>query len=206
MPSSRFAPPKHSWSKLGAALETFGNIKAKHKRWMNFSPATPGRGRPLYSHPVYTVRLSRFLVGKPLSATLKKVAWMYFLRDRGKRLACAEVSIVLGKHKNARLSEGPFVKKLFQVIEKLSSDPRAGGRRYELRSIRLESLHSFCVWLKLRRQVEYFIPVTSGGASLRAGNWLSRREFTEALRSEAQRVRDAYERMPNLLKARQGVN
>lgn len=204
MRSSRFAPPKRSWSKLGVALETFGNIKAKHKRWINFSPATLGRGQLLHSHPVYSVQLSRFLPGKPLSATLKKVGWMYFLRDRATKLACGEVSIVSGKHENARLSEGPFVKKAFQLIQEAARDPRIERRRYSLRSLRLESMHVFCLWLKVDRRVEYFIPVTSSSTVLREGEWISRREFTKALRSEGERIRAAQRRMSRLLEARQG--
>jgi len=202
MPLSRFAPPEHSRSKLADVLATFGNIKANHKRWMNFSPSTPSC--VLHPHPVYSVRLSRFLAGKPLSDTLKKVGWMYFLQDRGTGLACAEVSIVSGKHKNARLSEGPFVKKALQLIEKSVRDPRIGRRRYAMRSLRLESVHIFCLWLKVGRRVEYFIPVTSSSAVLREGEWLSRREFTKALRSEGQRICSAQERMSRLLEAHRG--
>ncbi|MBZ5613256.1 MAG: hypothetical protein LAO23_04535 [Acidobacteriia bacterium] len=201
MPLSRFAPPKHSRSKLAEALATFGNIKANHKHWMNFSPSTPSRDQVLHPHPVYSVRLSRLLEGRPLSATLKKVGWMYFLQDRGTTLACAEVSIVSGKHKNARLSEGPFVKKALQLIEKSVRDPRIGRRRYAMRSLRLESMHIFCLWLRVGHRVEYFIPVTSSSAVLREGEWLSRREFTKALRSEGQRICTAQERMSRLLEA-----
>ncbi len=204
MPLSQFAPPEHSRGKLAEALATFGNIKANHKRWMNFSPSTPGRGRVLHPHPLYSVQLSRFLAGTPLSATLKKVGWMYFLRDRGTGLACAEVSIVSGKHKNARLSEGPFVKKAFQLIARSVHDPRIGRRRYALRSLRLESMHVFCLWLKVDRRVEYFIPVTSSSTVLREGEWISRREFTKALRSEGERIRAAQKRMSSLLEARHG--
>jgi hypothetical protein len=204
MLSSRYAPPEHSRNLLTEAVETLGNIKGKHKRWLNFSPPTGGRERVLHPHPVYSVRLSRFLAGKPLSATLKKVGWMYFLRDRGKGLACGEVSIVSGRHKNARLSEGPFVKKAFRLIEKSNRDPRIRRRQHELRFLRLESVHLFCLWLRVDPRVEYFVPVTSSSSVLRAGEWISRREFTKALRSEGQRIRAAQERMSHLLEAHHG--
>jgi hypothetical protein len=204
MPIVRSRSPKHSRDRLSRALEAFGDVKARHRHWMK-SSASPTDGKAaLHQHPVYTVRLRAFLEGKPLSATLKKAAWMYFLRDRAKRLACAEVSIVSGKHKHVRLSEGPFVKNLFQVIEKLNADKRVVRSRYELRAIRLESLHSFCIWLKLNRQNEYFIPVSSGGPTLKKGDWLSRKEFAEGLWSEAQRVRAARARMSKLLETHQG--
>jgi len=200
---SRFAPPENSQSKLAEALTTLGNIKAKHKRWMNFSPSATGHGRVLHPHPVYSVRLSRLLAGRPLSTTLKKVGWMHFLRDSGARLACAEVSVVSGKHKNVRLSEGPFVRKAFQLIERSARDSRVRGRPYELRFLRLESLHFFSLWLILDKRVEYFIPVALSGAVLKAGEWISRKEFTKALRSEAQRICAAQEHMSRLLQARQ---
>jgi hypothetical protein len=101
------------------------------------------------------------------------------------------------------LSEGPFVKKAFQLIEKSARDPRIGRRQYALRSLRLESMHVFCLWLKVDR-VEYFIPVTSSSAVLRAGKWISRREFTKALRSEGQRICTAQERVSRLLEAHRG--
>jgi len=125
------------------------------------------------------------------------------VRDRGKRLACAEVSIVSGKHKNARLSEGPFVRKVVRMIEKSVGDPRIGQRKCALRSLRLESMHVFCLWLKVDR-AEYFIPVTSSSAFLKARNWISRRELTKGLRSEAQRISASQERMSHLLRTRQG--
>ncbi len=91
---------------------------------------------------------------------------MYFLRDRGTGLACGEVSIVSGRHKNARLNERPFVKRKFQLIEKSNHDPRIRRHQHELRSLRLESAHLFCLWLKADGRVEYFIPVTSSSAVL----------------------------------------
>jgi hypothetical protein len=204
MPPTQFGPAAHSQIKLADALETLENIQAKHKRWMTFAPSTSGHGSVLHPHPVYSVRLNRFLEGKPLSATLKKVGWIYFLRDSGRKLACAEVSVVSGKHKNARLSEGPFVKKAFNLIERLKGDSRLRRRPYELRFLRLESIHLFALWLKVDQRVEYFVPVTSTGAVLRAGEWISRKDFTKALRSEGERIRAAQERMSHLLRIRQG--
>jgi hypothetical protein len=204
MPRTRLAPPGHSQIKLADALKTLGNIQAKHKRWMAFEPSTSGHGSVLHPHPVYSIRLNRFLEGQPLSATLKKVGWIYFLRDSGTTLACAEVSVISGKHKNARLSEGPFVKKAFNLIERVEDDSRIRRRPHELRFLRLESIHLFALWLRVNQRVEYFVPVTSTGAVLRVGEWISRRDFTKALRSEGQRILAAQERMSHLLKIRQG--
>jgi hypothetical protein len=203
MAASQSAPPKHSWSKLSAALDTLHRIRAKQALWMKFLPYQIGRRHVLNMHPVYSVRLTAFLAGKPLSKTLKKVGWMYFLRDNRKGLACAEVSIVSGRHKNARLMEGPFVGKTLRLIDKSKHDPRIGRRRYELASLRLESMHIFCLWFKVSDRVEYFIPVTSSSAVLREGEWVSRKELIRALRTEGHRVRTAQQRMVRLLKAHQ---
>jgi hypothetical protein len=204
MPPTRFTPPKPSRTKLSMALETLGKLKERHPQWMNLSLSSLARESVLYPHLLYNIQLDALLQGKPLSATLKKVAWMYFLRDRKQQLGCAEVSIVSGRHKNVRLSEGLFVRKALQLIERSVHDRRIGRRRYVLRSVRLDSIHVFCLWLKVDRSVEYFIPVTSSSTVLRAGEWISRREFTKALRSEGQRVRAAQERMSRLLNAHQG--
>jgi hypothetical protein len=205
MSTSRHAPPQHSRNKLAEGLKTFMSIKAKHKRWMNFLPSKSDQQKLLYPHAIFSVQLSSLLDGKPLSSTLKKAGWMYFLRDRRGKLACGEVSIVGGRHKNARVSEGPFVKKAFALIEKSIRDSRIFRRGYELRSLRLESMHLFCLWFKLDRRAEHFVPVTSGSKVLKAGKWFTRKEFTAALHSEVQRIRAAQERMAILLKQHQGV-
>jgi hypothetical protein len=200
MPISRKVAPTQSRKKLAEALRGLGTIKAKHQRWMKFAPSKSGTGPMLHPHPLYCARLASFLDGQRLGATLKKAGWMYFLRDQRKRLAWGEVSIVSGRHMNARLSEGPFAGKVLRSIEQLQRDPRIRGHRYELRSVRLESLHLFCLWLKAPRAPEYFIPVASGYETLKAGEWMSRRQFTTALRTEGRRVRAAQERMSSLLR------
>jgi hypothetical protein len=204
MPISQFSPPERSRTTLDAALETVCQIKAGHKRWMMFSPSTTDDRKLLYPHPVYSVRLDAFLAGQSLSATLKKTGWMYFLRNRRLGLVCGEVSLVSGRHKNARLSEGPFVHRAFKLFEKSTRDSRISRGRYELRSLRVESAHLFCLWLKVDRRVDYFIPVTSSSALLRAGNWISRKEFTTALRAEGQRIRAAQKLMSHLLEQHHG--
>lgn len=205
MSTSRAAPPRHSRKKLAEGLKAFTSIKAKHRRWMNFLASKNDRQKAIHPHAIYSVRLSNFLDGKALSSTLKRAGWMYFLRDHRGRLACAEVSVISGRHKNVRISEGPFVSKAFALVEKSIHDRRVPSRGYELRSLRVESLHLFCLWFKLRRGVEHFIPVTSGSTVLKAGEWFTRKEFSAALRSEGRRIRTAQERMSILLKEHRGV-
>jgi hypothetical protein len=200
----RSAPPHNSRKKLADALKTLGHIKANHTSWMNFSPSTRGRDSILHPHPVFSIQLNRLLSGSSLSATLKKTGWIYFLRDRRAGLVCAEVSIVSGRHKNARLTEGPFVKKVLRSIEKVIGDSRIRRHRHQLRFLRVESVHLFCLWLRVDRQVEHFIPVTSSSTALREGEWISRRQFTKALELEGQRIRDAQERMSRLLERHRG--
>jgi hypothetical protein len=205
MPTSRRTPPKHSRNKLMKGLKTFTAVHARHKRWMNFLPSPAERQKLLHPHAVYSVQLGNFLDGKPLGSALRKSGWIYFLRDRKGKLACGEVSIVSGKHKNMRVSEGPFVKKAFALIEKSLRDRRMPRSRPELRSLRIESMHLFCLWLRLKRGAEYFVPLTSGSAILKPGAWFTRKEFTDALRSEGQRIRVAHERMSLLLKEHHGL-
>lgn len=205
MPTSRHAPPQLSRNKLMQGLKAFTLIKARNKRWMNFLPSPGDRQKLLYPHAVYNVRLGNFLDGKPFGSTLKKNGWMYFLRDRKGKLACGEVSIVSGRHKNVRVSEGPFVKKAFALVEKSLRDRRIPRSGHEMRSLRLESMHLFCLWFRSKRGAEYFLPVTSGSAILKPGGWFTRKEFTDALRSEGQRIRVAHERMSLLLKEQRGI-
>ena len=199
MPLERSQSPKHSRNRLRGALATLSEIKVRHRHWMKSSVSEEDEKAALHPHPVYAVRLNDFLEGKPLSSTFKKTGWMYFLRDRAKRLVCAEVSILAGKHKHARLSEGPFVNRLFQTIKKLENDKKFGRNSYDLRTIRLESLHSFYIWLKLDRDHEFFIPVSSGGQNIPKRAWLSRSEFTEAIRAESRQLREARARMSKLI-------
>jgi hypothetical protein len=200
MPISRIAPPKQSLAKLGAALRHFISLKDQHKRWMNLLPSSVVAKQVLYPHPLYNVRLTEVLAGKSLHLAMRRIGWIYFLRDRGSNLACAEVSSIRGVHKNARLTEGPFVRRTFELISKSSRDSRIGQRRFEMRSIRAESLHFFCLWFKAAGGIEYFIPVTPLGTTLKAKRWVSRTELAEALLREALRVRDAYARADSLSK------
>jgi len=193
MPIFHDAAPIRSSAKLHDALSHFSALKEKHNRWMNIRPSTVVRQRILYPHPLYSIRLIDLIAGKTLSSTLKRVAWIYFLRDRQNRLACAEVSIMAGIHKNVRLSEGLFVKKAFRLIVKTRSDKRARRHKFRLSSIRAESLHFFTLWLRGNSRMEYFIPVTPLGGLLAAGQWISRNELVDALLPEAQRVRAAHE-------------
>ncbi len=186
-------------------LKTFTSIKARHKQWMNFLPSPGACQKVLHPHAVYSVKLSNFLDGKPFGSTLKKSGWMYFLRDRKGKLACGEVSIVSGKHTNVRISEGLFVKKTFALIEKSLRDRRIPRTRHELRSLRLESMHLFCLWFRLKGGAEYYVPVTSGSAILKRGGWFTQKEFKDALRSEGQRIRVAHNRMALLLKEHHGL-
>lgn len=192
--------PHNSRKKLAAGLKTLVDIKANYKSWMKFSPPRRDRGNFLHPHPVFSVRLKKFLSGSSLSATLKKTGWIYFLRDRGTKVVCAEVSIVSGTHQNARFTEGPFVKKVFEFIETVVGDSRFRRRQHELRFLRVESIHLFCLWLREDRGVEHFIPVASRSTILNEGAWISRGQFTKSLRLEGQRIRDAQERMSLLLK------
>jgi hypothetical protein len=194
MSISQTAPPIRSLAKFKAALSHFSALKEKHDRWMKIRPSAVVRKQILYPHPLYSIRLIDLIAGKTLSSTLVRVGWIYFLCDRQNRLACAEVSIIAGIHRNARLTEGPFVKKAFRLIAKSHSDKRVRGHRFRLRSIRVESLHFFTLWLKGDGKMEYFIPVTPLGALLAAGQWISRKDLADALLPEAQRVRAAHER------------
>jgi hypothetical protein len=205
MPTSRRSQPKHSHISVIKGLKTFASIKARHTRWMEFAPAENGKHKLLYPHPVYAVQLSRLMEGKSLSSTVKRTGWMYFLRDRKGKLACCEVSMISGKHKNTRLTEGPFVRKAFAMIEKSIRDMRLLRKGYELRSIRAESAHLFCLWVRVKKtKEEHFIPVISSSAILKAGTWVTRKGLTDALRSETQRIRTAHERMSKLLEKYHG--
>jgi hypothetical protein len=200
MPIPRITPPKQSLAKLGRALHHHISLKEKHGSWMKFLPFSIEAKQISFPHPLYSVRLTELLGGKPLRAVVRKTGWIYFLRDRKSNLAFAEVSSIQGVHKNARLTEGPFVKKLFELITKSSRDPRIRRRRFEMRSIRVESLHFFCLWFRAAGEIEYFVPVTSLGATLKAKRWVSRAELADALLQEAQRLRDAYARADRLTK------
>ncbi len=161
-------------------------------------PSSVVANQTFYPHPLYNIRLTELLAGKSLHAATGRIGWSYFLHDRKSPLACAEVSSIRGVHKNVRLTEGPFVRTTFELISKSGRDPRIRRRRFEIRSIRAESLHFFCLWFKAAGGIEYFVPVTPLGTSLKARRWVSRTELADGLLREAQRVRDAYARA-NLL-------
>ena len=202
MTLSKGRPPQHSRKKLSASLKILSSIKDQHPRWVNLAMEKLSAQSALYPHPVYHIRWNDLLAGQPFQATVKRTGWIYFLRDRANRVASAEVTVISGRHKNVRVSEGAFVRKLFGRIAKLKDDRRIGRRRFYLKSIRVEAVHLFCLWLEVGSEDEYFIPITNSTA-FTARKWLSREQFTQLLRSEGQRIRDAQAKMRSLLEAYQ---
>jgi hypothetical protein len=129
---------------------------------------------------------------------------MYFLPDHLKGHASAEVSIVSGRHKNARLSGGAISEEGVSDDREVGSPREIGRRRYELHSLRLDSIHVSVCGLRWTAEEEYFVPITNG-AVFRAWEWILRTEFTRALRSEGQRGCAAHNRMSRLIKARESA-
>jgi hypothetical protein len=194
MPITRNVAPKASVHKLLTTIEQLTSLRKERRNWMRIRLASIGREHILYPHPVYHAQLQSLLDGRTLRTTLRRIAWMYFLRNVAGQLACVEISSVGGKHKNVRLTEGSFVTNVFNAIEESQTDRRLRGRPFQLRSVRMESLHAFVLWFKATGSVEYWVPVTQIGSTHTVGRWLIRKEFVELLISEAQRVADAHKR------------
>lgn len=198
MPIAKILPPKKSLVKLHTALDQLSPLREGRKRWIRIRLASVRRQDIHYPHPVYHVRLLDLLGGHAFGKTLHRTGWMYFLENPEGHLACAEIGIVGGKHRNFRLTEGPFVANLFNAIEKSRNDHRLRRRSFQLRSIRMESLHAFVLWFKASGSMEYWVPITRIGATRATGRWLSRKQFVELLESEARRVADAHQRASQL--------
>jgi len=198
MPLIKTLPPKQSLTKLRMALAQLAPLKKSRKRWIRIHPAKIRTPHILHPHPLYGVRLLDLLAGKPLNATLRKVAWMYFIRNSETRLASGEISIVAGKHSNFRLTEGPFVRNAFRTIERARNDRRLRHARFKLQSVRIESLHVFALWLRATARDEFWIVITPIGETIRAGRWLRRNEFAKLLTQEAKRVIASRERQTQL--------
>jgi hypothetical protein len=198
MPIVRIPAPKVSVQKLLTTLQQLTPLREGRKSWMLIRPASVRRQHILYPHPVYQAQLQSLLAGRSFGTTLRRIAWMYFLKNTAGQLACAEISIVGGKHRNFRLTEGPFVTNVLNAIEKSRTDRRLRRRAFQLRSIRMESLHSFVLWFKATGSREYWVPVTQVGSARIVGQWLSRKEFVELLVSQARRVADAQKRATQL--------
>jgi hypothetical protein len=194
MPVARNQAPKTSVQKLLRTIKQLTSLKEERKNWMRIRLTSVGRQHMLYAHPVYHAHLQDLLAGHPLGTTLRRVAWMYFLRNTAGQLACVEISSVGGKHKNFRLTEGPFVSDVFNAIEKLRTNRRLARQSFQLRSLRLESLHAFVLWFKGTGSAEYWVPVTQIGATRTVARWFSRREFVALLMNEGGRVAEAHKR------------
>ena len=206
MPIARNSPPKQSLAKLRAALAQLASVKESRKGWMRIHPGRVRSQHILQAHPVYAIRLLDLVAGQPLGSTLHRVGWMYFLRGSDGRLACAEVSIVAGRHRSFRLAEGPFVLNAFRTLETARNDARLRGRPFRLRSVRVESLHAFAFWLRGTARKEFWVPATPIGAAVAPGQWLTRQEFAGLLAEETRRITAAHERAAQLareLQARQ---
>ena len=191
------SPPKKSVNTLARTLRSLSWLKTNRKSWIRIHPGEIRNAHVLYANPLYTVHLSDLLAGRSLAATLRRIGWLYFLRSTNQRLACAEVSKVADKHTNARLSEGLFVGNAFRRIRKVAHDRRLSKSSFELRSVRLESLHGFVLWVKARTNDEYWVLVTPLG-DRPSGAWLTRQNFTDLLTREAKRVVASHERARQL--------
>jgi hypothetical protein len=200
MSIAKTLPPKPSFAKLHSALEHLIPLKDRRKRWMRIRLGAVRRKHIFYPHPIYNVRLLDLLARQAFGATLRRVAWMYFIRNPEGQLASVEISIVGGKHKNFRLTEGPFVSNVLNAIKRSRNDPRLRRRSFQLRSVRLESLHGFALWFRASDRTEFWIPVTPIGAHVAPGQWLSRTEFADLLLTEAKRVVATHERASQLAK------
>lgn len=194
MPITLNRAPKASVNKLLTIIEELAPIKNRRRTWMRIHLASVRRQHLIYPHPVYHAQLQDLLTGRPLGTTLHRIAWMYFLRNKSGQLACVEISSFGGKHKNFRLMEGPFVTAVFNAIEKSKTDRRLRQHSFQLRSIRVESLHAFVLWFKAATSIEYWVPVTQIGSARAVGQWLSRERFVQLLMSEGLRVAEAHRR------------
>ena len=197
MPIAPSRPPKRSLGKLKAAMASLALLKDQHRGWMKLHPPSAGHLRGSYAHPLYSLRLPDLLNGRSFGRSLDRVAWMYFLCDAKKALAIAEVSIVRGAHGAARTTEGPFVGKLKRAIEKAMRDQRLKGK-FELRSIRVESLHLFALWLKKKAGEDVFVPINALRDRLKPGQRYTEEEFVAGLLPEAKRVQEAHLRVSRL--------
>jgi hypothetical protein len=200
MPIVKILPPKPSLAKLRGALLQLVPLKERRKRWMRLHLSLIRPRDILFPHPFYSVGVHDLLAGRTLGDVLRRVGWMYFLRNPKSQLACAEVSIVAGKHTNFRLTEGPFVRNAFRVIQLVQKDPRLRRRSFKLRSVRVESLHAFVLWLSDTARSEFWITVAPVGDSIAPMQWFTRKEFSDLLVNEAARVVTARERAAQLAK------
>jgi hypothetical protein len=165
---------------------------------MNLSTDRLSAEHALYPHPIYGVQLNELLAGKPFHATVKRTGWLYFLRDKAGRVACAEVTVFSGRHRNVRVSEGVFVKNLFRRIDTLSGDSRIGRQQFSVKSIRAEALQLFYLWLESGEN-EWFVPITNS----KTKKWISREYFAQILQTEGERIRQAQMTMRSLLETYQ---
>jgi hypothetical protein len=188
MPIAKAAPPKRSLAKLRNALTQLAPLKEHRKHWMQIHPGTIRPSHIVRAQPIYSVRLIELLERHSLAATLRRTGWMYFIQNPRTRIACAEVSIVAGKHANFRLTEGPFVRNTLRAIHKAQKDPRLRGHSFALRFLRAESLHLFVLWLRASAQSEFWILVTPIGDTVASMKWLTRKNFVDLLVNEAKRV------------------
>jgi hypothetical protein len=194
-------PPQKSIAKLFSSIEQLIPVERIRKRSRRRRVRNIDRRRILYPHPIYNVRLAGLLAGHAFSKVLRRVAWMYFVRPSGGEVMSMEVSIIGGRHKNFRVTQGAFALRVLNTIEKASHDSRSRRRSLQLRSVRVESLHTFALWLRANSHADFWIPVTPIGANFATGRWLSTKEFAALLLTEAKRVSAAQNRALGLMKS-----
>lgn len=158
----------------------------------------------MHPHPLYSIRLTELLAGRTLGATLHRSGWIYFVKNAAKPPALAEVGIIDRKHVHMRLTEGPLARRALHTIQKARNDPRLRRHSFQLRSLRVESLHTFVFWLRDSARNEFWLPVTPIGQSVAVRQLLTRAAFVDVLVREARRVLAAQEHAKGLLTKPQG--
>jgi hypothetical protein len=199
MPIIEAEPPKQSVAKLLRGLKQLVPLKESRKRWMQIHPGDVRKTHILHPHPLYSIRLTELLAGRTFAASLHRSGWIYFIQIAPKQPALAEVSIVARKHVHFRLTEGPLAKRALHAIQKARNNPRLRRHSFQLRSLRVESLHVFVLWLRESARNEFWLPVTPIGQSVAANQWLTRTEFVDVLLREARRVLAIQENAKGLL-------
>lgn len=200
MPIVPNVPPTLSLSRLRTALAQIVPLKQRRNPWMRVHPGEVQRQHILYPHPVYTVQLLDFLDGRAFRSTLRRVGWIYFLKGARGHVACAEVASSRGKRKGFRLTEGTFVTNAFRTLATVQRDNRLRRRSLRLRAVRVDPLHTFAFWLAGAGREEFWIPVTPIGSADVAGEWLTRKDFADALLEQSERVSAAQDRAALLAK------
>jgi hypothetical protein len=129
-------------------------------------------------------------IGRPRKVALR----LYFDSKTGVR-AAAELRIKNGRRVIDQLQFGDFVRQTYETVRRLRRKNRVHRSAYSLCLLQIPALYFSALWLRAKRETDFYVSLVSLKGSLRSGHIYNRSEVERALSVELLRRKEAKEQL-----------